>query len=42
MEYELADILGLDRKVDLRAIHDLSPSLRDEVGGLAEEIYAAA
>lgn len=42
MEYELAETLGLHRKVDLRTIHDLSPHFRDEVSGLAEELYAAA
>lgn len=42
MEYELAETLGLKRKVDLRTVHDLSPHFRDEVNGLAKEIYAAA
>ncbi len=42
MEYELAETLALNRKVDLRTIDDLSPHFRDEVSGLAEEIYAAA
>jgi len=42
MEYELAETLALNRKVDLRTVHDLSPHFRDEVSGLAEEIYAAA
>ena len=42
MEYELAETLGLKRKVDLRTMHDLSPFFRDEISGRAEEIYAAA
>ena len=42
MEYELADLIGLERRVDLRTAQDLSQYFRDEVVALAEEVYAAA
>lgn len=42
MEYELADLLGTDRKVDLRTPQELSRYFRDEVMAGAEAVYAAA
>lgn len=42
MEYELADLLGMGRKVDLRTPQELSRYFRDEVVAGAENIYAAA
>lgn len=42
MEEELAQILGTDRKVELRTPLDLSKYFREEVVAGAEPIYAAA
>ena len=42
MEYELADIMGLGRKIDLRTAQDLSQYFRDEVVARAEELYATS
>lgn len=40
MEEELARILGIERKVDLRTPFDLSKHFRDEVIASAEPLYA--
>jgi predicted nucleotidyltransferase len=42
MEIELADLLKVDRKVDLRTPRELSRYFRDEVVAGAEVVYATA
>jgi predicted nucleotidyltransferase len=41
MEFELADLLGTERQVDMRTREDLSKYFVDEVVASAELLYAA-